>query len=188
MIGSRAGDLSPDLVGRIQAGEIGAFEEMFRALYTPLCTFAAGYVRSAAVAEEVVADVFAWIWEHRSSWDPARSVEAFVYGAVRNRCLNIARNDAVDARRRAYADVPPGMGASAVRPDLQAETIETDDALWQAVDQLPETQRVVLILRWQRGMAWADISAALGTTSGAAQMQHARALATLRRTLPAYLK
>jgi RNA polymerase sigma factor (sigma-70 family) len=57
------------------------------------------------------------------------------------------------------------------------------DALWQAVDGLPERQRAVLYLRYRADLRFDRIGLVLGITSGAARSHATTALATLRRRL-----
>jgi RNA polymerase sigma factor (sigma-70 family) len=57
------------------------------------------------------------------------------------------------------------------------------DALWQAVDGLPERQRAVLYLRYRADLPFDRIGLVLGITSGAARSHATTALATLRRRL-----
>ena len=56
----------PDaLVARVRAGDERALETVFRSHYSPLCDFAARYVRQDALAEELVQDLFADLWARR---------------------------------------------------------------------------------------------------------------------------
>jgi len=181
---ARAGDA--ELAGRIRAGDAAAFETVFRAYHARLVPFAACYVGSVAVADEVVADVFAWLWERRADWHPGVSIASYLYGAVRNRALNEAKRAAGDRRRVAGVAADgeiPGAGES---PLDAAQRVERDDdvaAAWRAIMALPERRRLILTLRWRHELSWDEIAAMLGTTSAAVQMDHSRALRRLRETL-----
>jgi RNA polymerase sigma-70 factor, ECF subfamily len=59
------------------------------------------------------------------------------------------------------------------------------DAVWHAVDRLPERQRVVLYLRYRADLPYERIGLALGITPGAARGHASTGLATLRRRLHA---
>ena len=73
------------------------------------------------------------------------------------------------------------------RSSEHATTDPTDsadaDALWEAVDGLPERQRAVLYLRYRADLPFDRIGLVLGITSGAARSHATTALATLRRRL-----
>jgi RNA polymerase sigma-70 factor, ECF subfamily len=55
------------------------------------------------------------------------------------------------------------------------------DAVWRAVDRLPERQRAVLYLRYRADLPYERIGLALGITPGAARGHASTGLATLRR-------
>jgi RNA polymerase sigma-70 factor (ECF subfamily) len=63
-----------------------------------------------------------------------------------------------------------------------ARTIEVD-AIWQAVDRLPERQRAVLYLRYRADLPYERIGLALGITASAARGHASTGLGTLRRRI-----
>ena len=65
-----------------------------------------------------------------------------------------------------------------------ARAIEVD-AIWQAVDRLPERQRAVLYLRYRADLPYERIGLALGITPSAARGHASTGLGTLRRRFQA---
>jgi RNA polymerase sigma-70 factor (ECF subfamily) len=136
-----------------------------------------------------VSDVFARLWDARLSWAPRESINGYLYGAVRYAALNMLRSTAAEHRR--YDQL---MHDGTLAEGVSSEIESTEDAehvrvlVWKAVDSLPEPQRLVVTLRWRRGLSWPEVAEALGTAVGAAQMQQTRALKTLRARLPRYLR
>lgn len=61
---------------------------------------------------------------------------------------------------------------------------ERDDLL-QAVETLPEDQRLVVALRYFAGLSEEETAAALGVRPGTAKSRHSRALARLRELMEA---
>ncbi|HEX7543773.1 MAG TPA: sigma-70 family RNA polymerase sigma factor [Candidatus Limnocylindrales bacterium] len=57
------------------------------------------------------------------------------------------------------------------------------DAVWQAIDRLPERQRVVLYLRFRADLPYERIGLALSISAGAARGHASTGLASLRRRL-----
>jgi RNA polymerase sigma factor (sigma-70 family) len=55
------------------------------------------------------------------------------------------------------------------------------DAVWRAVDRLPERQRAAVYLRYRADMAFEQIGLAMGITPVAARSHVSTALARLRR-------
>src|SRR5260221_9422481 len=78
-------------VERVRQGDHAAFETAFRAYYSELCAFAYRYLRSPALAEEAVHDVFARLWQMRGELQVRSGVKAYLYGAVRHRAISLLR-------------------------------------------------------------------------------------------------
>jgi RNA polymerase sigma-70 factor (ECF subfamily) len=76
---------------RLRTGDAQAFEGLFREFAAPLCDFAFSYVRSREIAEEVVQDLFCWIWERRFTIEMPHGVRAWLFTSIRNRSLNALR-------------------------------------------------------------------------------------------------
>lgn len=175
------------LVERLRLGEDAAFDTLFRTYFPRLVDFAAATVRERAVAEELAADVFLSVWRRRESWAPRGSIAAYLYRAVRNLAQNHVRDRHAEQVRVATAAAElsalatdaegPGIGGLGDREARIA-------AVWRAVDQLPETRRAVVHLRWRGNLSFEEIAILLGTSPAAVKMQLSRALKTVRGLLP----
>lgn len=184
-----AGDEGTFVAG-IRAGDERAFEVVFRKYVDGLLVFAEGYVRSAAVAEEIVADVFLSIWANRSTFAVTDSVAAYLYTAVRNRAIR-----SLDRERRARrweADAVRGERAPAVSTapaaaDTHVYATDITAATTRALEAMPERPRTVFLLCRQHGLSYADIGAALGISARTVEGHMARAVATLREHLADFL-
>jgi RNA polymerase sigma factor (sigma-70 family) len=53
----------------------------------------------------------------------------------------------------------------------------------RAIDELPESMRAALVLRWQEGLSFEAIAAVLGRNEVAVRKRYSRALEELRRSL-----
>src|SRR5438094_309332 len=82
-------------IARIRAGDADALATVFRSYYTELCAFGYRYVRSRALAEDLVHDVFAQIWAEHEQWQIRDHLKAYLYGAVRNRAISALRRQLV---------------------------------------------------------------------------------------------
>ena len=71
-------------VDRIRAGDMDAFESLYRTYWQRLYTFAFRYVGSKEEAEDVAQEVFYRIWRGRERWVPAGAVRGYLYLSVRN--------------------------------------------------------------------------------------------------------
>jgi RNA polymerase sigma-70 factor (ECF subfamily) len=178
-----------DLAAGIRAGDAGAYEQLYRLYYRRLCEFATFYVQLQDDADDIVSDVYAYVWEHRATWKPLQ-VETYLFGAVRNRALNAVRDARADRRRAVVlhdgSDMP-GLSESPHAPDEEIEASSERSwrlaALRVAITALSDQQRTVLVLRWRFRKGWEEIAQILGISIAAAQMTHSRALSSLRERI-----
>ena len=175
-----------DWVDRIRAGDVHAFEALFDAYYEPLCDFVAGYLKSDSVAEELVQDVLFHVWAHRADWRVRDSVRQYLYGAARNRALDMVKRSHVVERWAAQAVHDPavrGMGSEPRSADERAHAVELARAVHDAVDRLPARRREACVLRYRNGLSIAEIAAVMGISGKGVEAAIARALDELRATL-----
>jgi RNA polymerase sigma-70 factor (ECF subfamily) len=173
-----------ELVAQLQASDEAAFEHLFRRYFPRLVDFAAVTVLDRAVAEELAAEVFLSVWRRRESWAPQGSVASYLYRAVRNLAYNHVRDRNAE-QERAKAAVAE---QAALAPTGSLEGSDDREvriaAVWAAVDQLPETRRAVVYLRWRANLSFEEIALLLETSPAAVKMQLSRALKTVRALLP----
>jgi RNA polymerase sigma-70 factor, ECF subfamily len=158
-------DLPEHCVARVRAGDLGAFEALHRALHAPLLHFATRYLGDVARAEELLQDIF---------FD--------LHTAVRNRALNLRRRDAVEAdwaADEAHEPIrtlhPPPATADVLlaKADLAAQ-------LTTAIARLPPRCRLIMQMRWDGGLSYAEIAEVLGISLKGVEHQLSRGLRALR--------
>ncbi len=181
------GVLEVVLVAGLRRGDSECMAGLFRAYFAPLVSFTRRYVDSVDEAEEVIAALFARLWERRATWTPRYTIESYLFAAARNAALNVRRTAEREARRNeaALEDASPVVRGAILAPDidtfdeeLAAATMRATVA--QALVQLSDSGRVILELRWGRQMSYEAIAEVLRSTPAAVQRQHSRLLARLR--------
>jgi RNA polymerase sigma-70 factor (ECF subfamily) len=173
-------------ITQIRSGDVDAFEAVFRAFYAPLQAFARGYLKDAAISDELVQDVLCWIWEHRATWVVHTSLKHYLYGAVRNRALNHSRRQRIVERweRQAAVDAlarPEGLCAEPT--DTRVAEGDFTRALDRAIERLPPRCREAYTLRWRYYLSHKEVAARMGTSTKTVEVQIAKALKALRQEL-----
>jgi RNA polymerase sigma-70 factor (ECF subfamily) len=174
-----------DLAQRIREGDVGAFEQLFRAHYAALCGFAHRYLRDAAQSEDLVQQLFADLWASHTRLELRGGVRAYLFTAVRNRALNLRKRQLThDAweREESSPDIRE-LHPSPPRPDHALEGAERTAQLRHAVESLPERCRLVMQLRWHEQMSYAEIAAVMGISIKGVENQLSRGLIALRQRL-----
>ncbi|MDZ7691323.1 MAG: sigma factor [Balneolaceae bacterium] len=84
------------LFKKIKKGDEEAFEELFNKYYEPLVRFVWGYVKSEAVAEEIVQELFLKVWRVSTTLTIQSSIKSYLYSAGRNMSLNYVKHQGID--------------------------------------------------------------------------------------------
>lgn len=173
------------LLDRIRTGDAKAFETFFRSWAERLCAFANSYV-DQHTAEDVVQDLFRWMWEHRFTLEVPRSVRAYLYSAVRNRSLNALRNQriALAFHERLALESKADAGVASVAA-AEANLVASDlaDAIAQALRAMPPRSREVFTLLRDQHLCHAEVAELLHLSAKTVENHMARALAFLRERL-----
>ena len=134
----------------------------FDAEETPLLRFAFSLIGRRAVAEEIVQEVFLQLHIH---WDNIDTPRAWLFKSVRNRVYNYIRDN---GREVLGSDV----GATQSRnfqdetPEVTLLRMEATGALRQMLDELDETDRQLVKLKYFEGLPYRDISSQTGLSIG----------------------
>ena len=165
-------------VDRIRAGDLAAFESLYRGYWERLYAFAFRYLRSKEDAEEIVQEVFLRIWRGRAHWVPAGAVRNYLYLAVRN-----AARDRLE--RAAVARLWRGFGERETGPEVQSnlEAADLVAAVERALAELPVKRAEVCKLRLIDELSYAQIAQRLGICEKTVETQLARGLKSLRERL-----
>jgi RNA polymerase sigma-70 factor (ECF subfamily) len=69
-------------------------------------------------------------------------------------------------------------------PEQRALRVELSEQMSRLLDQLPEKQREIIVLRVVVGLSAEETADAVGSTPGAVRVAQHRALARLRKNMP----
>jgi len=162
----------------IASGDRTAFEALFRLHYRPLCAFAMGYVKDGDKAEDLVQDLFFRLWLDREKVTITTSTKAYLFAAVRNRCLNAVK---AGARIRVLNEEVDDLTVDDER--TEDEHTERIARVQAAIEALPEERRKVFKLSRYEGLKYHEIAERLGISVKTVENQMGSALKTMRAEL-----
>jgi RNA polymerase sigma-70 factor (ECF subfamily) len=139
---------------------------------------AASLVRDPAAADDLVQD--AWVAALRH---PPGAAAGEARGWLARVAGNLARNARRTRTRRADRETLARDERVEPAPDELLAEAEVQRLLAELVTELDEPLRVVVVLRWFRGLDSAQIGRELGLSPGAVRTRQQRALAELRAKL-----
>ena len=79
---------------QLNAGEVVALEYLFHQYYDDLCRYTLVFTKDIDTAENIVQDLFIYIWEHRETLEIHLSFESYLFQASRYKALNYKRDNA----------------------------------------------------------------------------------------------
>lgn len=173
------------LVARVQVGDADALRVLHARYVVDLLDFAYTYLRSRADAEEVVQDLFLWIWEHRHEWTAPGGLRSYLFKAIRNRAINRLRQHRVQARfqqRMSQHATPPTLRPATPPDPLAGATAEElRTVLANAIATLPDRCREVFLLVRERQLSYAEVASLLGIAPKTVEIHVNHALGVLRK-------
>lgn len=157
------------------------FNSLYRATVGPLRRYLARFLRDSNEAQDVAHDAYLRI-KPVMDRQPVDKPEALLYTTARRLAIN-------QLKRRQISPVAtttdqPDL-AAATAPGVVREVMARQEweRLEQAIAQLPEGCRTVLLLRKLEGLSHQEIGERLGIAISTVEKQHARALRLLRAAL-----
>jgi RNA polymerase sigma factor (sigma-70 family) len=164
-----------ELLQRFAAGDLDAFESLFRQHQRDVYRWIVRIVRDPAVAEDLTVETFWRMHRGHAGFHPYANFGAWL--------RRIATNVALDHLRRSrpYVELPNEI-AAAQKPDSAVQE-QTRVALRKAFAELPPRLRVVAQLGLVEDETYPEIAEALGISAGAAKTRMFRAVRLLRKKL-----
>ena len=173
-----------ELLRRIQEGDEGAYDTVFRTWYPVLVRVAAALLHEQDAAEEVAQEVMLELWRRRHVVDASISVRGYLLRSIRNRSLNHLRH--LRVRRETEADVEALYNAP-LGSDQPIVAQELAEAVKLAIAELPPRCREVFELSRMHNLKYAEIAQALDISQKTVEAQMGKALRIMRERLAAWL-
>lgn len=183
------------LMLRFQRGDIGAFSQLVQRHKTPLFNFILRHVRLTSAAEDLLQDVFLKVVQNSNEFKHEARFTTWVYTIARNLCIDHFRkmshrnHDSLD-QPRSSERMPLGDRAQNHHIDGNVErsalTRELRDQIVAAVENLPEDQREVFLLREVANLPFKEIALITDTPENTVKSRMRYALERLQSALQAY--
>ena len=182
---SDGGPSEEDLwVQRAQEGDREAYGELVKAHYAGAFRVAAA-ILGRDEAEDVTQEVFVHVQQKLPSFEGRSRFGTWIYRIATNVSLNRLRSR---RRRPQGAPLEEGVVPSAERgPVKRTSDAELRQTFREALAELPEEQRAVVVLRGVEGLSFQEVSEVLQIPVPTAHSRMARAREKLRRSLGEFL-
>jgi len=158
------------LLARLREGDQSALTTIYDALFEPLWRVAVLQTQSSVAAEDVVHDVFLWLWTHREAVATTVDIRVYLATATRNRARNDAKHHHVVERANTITpNESAGIGQAPSAADTSLESAEFLAAYRRALTLLSERELTAALLRWEEGFTFEQIAQVLSVSTKSAQ-------------------
>jgi RNA polymerase sigma-70 factor (ECF subfamily) len=180
-----------DVMLRVKNGDDAAFEYLVTKFRRPMLSFMYRMARNSSVAEELVQEIFLRVYRSRATYNAEAKFSTWLYRIATNLAVNHARDTKYEK---------PELSVSLDEPDSDTgHTLDLADrapsaeqallrrerlaAIRQHVHNLPERQRLAVLMHKYQGMDYRQIAEVLKLSESATKSLLFRAYETLREKL-----
>ncbi|HXT42439.1 MAG TPA: sigma-70 family RNA polymerase sigma factor [Candidatus Angelobacter sp.] len=193
-----AADLDPDarLMLSVRRGDRRAFEELVNRYKQPVINFLYRTLGDPVEAEDLSQNVFLQVFKSADRYKVSAKFTTWLFTIARNLCLNEIRRrsrhpaESLDAPHPEHDDQPLRQFEDARNsspPDALLHG-ELEEKIQQALGELPDNQRLAILLCRQDELSYDDIARVLGCSLPATKSLIHRGRETLKQKLKPYLR
>lgn len=165
-------------MARIAAGDARAFEDLVTTRVDRVHAVARRMLGNDAEAEDVAQEALLKLWQQADRWEPGRArITTWLYRVTTNLAIDRLRKP-----DRAFEPDPPDTPVVAD----QQQAVEEDDLrrhMDAALAELPERQRLALVLFHYEGLAMKEVAELMEISDEAVESLLARGRRTLKKDL-----
>ncbi len=185
-----------ELIERFKKGEKQVLDELLKRYYSRVYRLAYGILRNPQDAEEVIQEVFLRVFQKLDEFKGESSFSSWLYRVAVNTTYMKLR-DKKGASMISLNEigklideqmVKSGSSQWIARPDDELLTEEALKIISDAIEQLPDDFKTVLILRDVEGLSTEEVGKILGLTVPAVKSRLHRARLFLRKKLEDFYK
>src|SRR6266567_5468612 len=169
----------PKVLAQFAAGELDAFEMLFRQFRGEVYGWIVRIVRDPSAAEDLTIETFSRIYVAHARFDPARSFGAWARRIGTNVAIDYLKT--AQALQRHLAGNQPAERAEDPRTSNPAIQREVRERTQVAFQQLPAQLRVVAALALLEDCPHREIAEALNISTAAVKSRLFRAVRMLRK-------
>ncbi|MCW8132096.1 MAG: sigma-70 family RNA polymerase sigma factor [Planctomycetota bacterium] len=187
-----------ELMKRIARGDSDAFERLFQGYEKAVGNFLFRMCYDTALAEDCLQETFLRLWKAAPGWRGESKVSTFIFQIAKNLALD-AREKVFRERARSGASASQGEDGHAGSklkdvadpgegPARALEGEELRQSVRDALESLPEDQRMVVQLAQTDGLTYREVAEILNLPVGTVKSRMAAAADALRRKLQRHVR
>lgn len=172
-------------IHRYLSSDHNVFSTLYKSYYEQMVRIARYYVGNAEMAEDVVSDAFAKLWELRDELETIKDVRKFLFVMVKRKCLDELNKHSYK-KRDDLDSTPPHLKVNIKNPETTYLNQELSERIEAALQKLPEKCRIVFLLVKEDKLRYKEVARQLNISEKTVEMHVGNALKALRKDLIAY--
>lgn len=175
----------PKMLELLVQGDEASFASIFGRYQPKVYGTAVGFLKSTALAEEIVQDVFMKVWLKRSEFGHVKNLEAYLLSMTRHLILDRLKKAAYENNHlKAFTDSIPDFTDTT---DHRLRNRQCEILLQEAVALLPPQQKQVYQLAKTAGLSHDEIATHMGISRLTVKKHMAVALHSIRQHLGSHI-
>lgn len=179
------------IIDKLKQGNESAFKELVESYRNMVVNTCFGLLHNTEDAEDVAQDVFVEVFRSVENFRADSKISTWLYRIAVNRSLNFIRDnqkrkwfqsfeDAVESKKEALNQLAKGYSDN---PETELENSQRALILHEAIDSLPENQRVAFTLNKYEDLAYKEISEVMNLSVSSVESLIHRAKKNLQKKL-----
>ena len=183
-----------ELFLKFKGGDKSAFRQLVEKYQDSVINTCYRFLRNKEEAEESAQEVFLKVYLSANTYQPKAKFSTWLFKIVVNLCLNKLR----DKRKYSSTKIDNSLyknqieenltAPSESQPDKSYENKELKGIIKDAIDSLPENQRVAIILNKYEGFSYQKMAKILDCSVSSIESRLFRAKESLKKKLEPYIK
>jgi RNA polymerase sigma-70 factor (ECF subfamily) len=169
---------------RMVEGDKDAFRFFFDKYYTDLCNLVNIYIHDEMMSEEIVQDIYVYLWEKKGNIHIESSVKAYLLKASKNKSLNYLRNE--NNKLNIHKKLGEVIKTTYEMPSNVLDAMQLREIIENAVKSLPKKCKEVYRLAKEKELSYKEIAEEMGISVKTVENQMGIALKKLREQLRPY--
>jgi len=184
-----------DVMLRVKAGDEPAFDYLVQKYRRPMVSFMYRMAHNAAAAEDLAQEVFLRVYRSRGSYEASAKFTTWLYRIATNLAVNHARDtrherpENMASLDEADEETGTTMDVADTSPNVEEKLVKQErlKAIRQKVENLPERQRLAVLMHKYQQMDYKQIGEVLNLSESATKSLLFRAYETLREQLKEFI-
>jgi RNA polymerase sigma-70 factor (ECF subfamily) len=187
------------LVQRVRGGDQRAFKTLVERYQKKVYAVALGMVKDKEEAYDIAQEAFVKVYKYLDHFKGDSSFYTWLYRITANICIDVMRKkqamkgEAVEFDESVQHDISEAnLGALGSRlgtnPQKSALRRELAEKIQEALEQVPEKHRAILLMREVEGMSYEDLAETLQIPKGTVMSRLFHARAKVQKILSEYLE